>query len=178
MWRRWGVKGVFCECKSRWERVVGLIRFNEWGTQDLKIFLQSSGGGRSGRSHHGATVHIERDGGWSGRVAPWCDRTHYERDGDGVAGSHHGATAHIKRDGDGVAGRTMARPYTLWERGGGWSGRSHHGVTVHIERDGEWRGRTKARPYTLREMGVVGSRHGATAHCDYGREEWGLSLVR
>ena len=29
-----------------------------------------------------------------------------------------------------------------------------------------------------RRDGVVGSRHGATAHCDYGREEWGLSLVR
>ena len=63
-----GVGRAFCECKLRWERVVGLIRFNEWGTQDLKIFLQSSGGGRSGRSHHGATVHIERGGGW-------CDRT-------------------------------------------------------------------------------------------------------
>ena len=25
--------------------MVGLIRFNEWGTQDLKFFLQSSGGG-------------------------------------------------------------------------------------------------------------------------------------
>ena len=70
-----GVGRAFCECKLRWERVVGLIRFNEWGTQDLKIFLQSSGGGRSGRSHHGATVHIKREGGWGGR-------------------SRHGATAH------------------------------------------------------------------------------------
>ena len=80
-----GVGRAFCECKLRWERVVGLIRFNEWGTQDLKIFLQSSGGGRSGRSHHGATVHIMREMGdgatvhiereGSGRVAPWCDRT-------------------------------------------------------------------------------------------------------
>lgn len=62
-----GVGRAFCECKLRWERVVGLIRFNEWGTQDLKIFLQS-GGGWSGRSHHGATAHIEGEGGW-------CDRT-------------------------------------------------------------------------------------------------------
>ena len=57
-----GVGRAFCECKLRWEVLWGLIRFNEWGTQDLKIVLQSSGGGRSGRSHHGATVHIERDG--------------------------------------------------------------------------------------------------------------------
>ena len=34
-----GVGRAFCECKLRWERVVGLIRFNEWGTQDLKIFF-------------------------------------------------------------------------------------------------------------------------------------------
>ena len=91
-----GVGRAFCECKLRWERVVGLIRFNEWGTQDLKIFLQSSGGGWGGRSHHGATVHIERDGatahchyGREGRkewqVAPWRDPTHYEGDGSGLS---------------------------------------------------------------------------------------------
>ena len=34
-----GVGRAFCECKLRWERVVGLIRFNEWGTQDVKIFF-------------------------------------------------------------------------------------------------------------------------------------------
>ena len=46
-----GVGRAFCECKLRWERVVGLIRFNERGTQDLKIFLQRSGDGRMVRPH-------------------------------------------------------------------------------------------------------------------------------
>ena len=46
-----GVGRAFCECKLRWERVVGLIRFNEWGTQDLKIFCRVVGAeGVAGRT--------------------------------------------------------------------------------------------------------------------------------
>ena len=59
-----GVGRAFCECKLRWERVVGLIRFNEWGTQDLKIFFAEEWGRKE----------------W--QVAPWRDRTHYGREGE------------------------------------------------------------------------------------------------